>query len=156
MKNHYTEEEKNWITGGSNGMLPIRVTPSVINILDPGEIFVFGSNINGYHLGGAAWIAQEKFGSVLGIGGGIQGQSYAMSTMEGFDNIGPAVERFTSSARQHSKLKFFDTAIGCGIAGYTPEIIAPLFFDAAHIDNVYLPLSFWKVLQELNMIFAKG
>lgn len=69
--------------------------------------------------------------------------------MEGSENIKPAVERFTSFARQHQELKFFVTAIGCGIAGYQVEEIAPLFVDAAHLQNVYLPVSFWKIIRNI-------
>jgi len=137
-KNCHTEEEK------------YRITPSSINTLETNEVFVFGSNIDGIHAGGAARTAKEKFGAVWGIGEGLQGQSYAIPTMEGFENIRPAVERFTSFARRHPELKFLVTAIGCGIAGYTPEEIAPLFLDAAHLDNVYLPISFREVLQTLK------
>lgn len=145
-QNYYTEEERYWSTGGNTGTLPDRITPSQINILADGEIFVFGSNFEGQHLGGAARTAKEKYGAVWGIGEGLQGRSYAIPTMEGLDNLAPAVERFTSFARQHQKLKFYVTAIGCGIAGYQPEEIAPMFLESAWLPNVYLPLSFWKII----------
>ena len=70
------------------------------------------------------------FGAVWGIGEGLQGKSYAIPTMEGLENLAPAIQRFTSFAKQHKELKFFVTAIGCGIAGYQPEEIAPLFWEA--------------------------
>ncbi len=146
MQNVYTEEELYWSRGGNTGTLPERITPSQVNVLADGEIFVFGSNFQGRHLGGAARVAQEKYGAVWGIGEGLQGQSYAIPTMEGLENLAPAVQRFTSFARQHKELKFFVTAIGCGIAGYQPEEIAPMFLNAAYLPNVFLPLSFWKVI----------
>ena len=127
-------------------MLPSNITPSQVNVLADGEIFVFGSNFQGAHMGGAARVAKEKYGAVWGIGEGLQGKSYAIPTMEGLENLAPAVQRFTSFAKQHKELKFFVTAIGCGIAGYQPEEIAPMFLDAAYLPNVYLPLSFWKVI----------
>ena len=148
-KNIYTQEEEHWCRGGNTGTLPDRITPSQINVLANGEIFVFGSNFEGKHMGGAARVAEDKFGAVWGIGEGLQGKSYAIPTMEGLDNLAPAVQRFTSFARQHKELKFYVTAIGCGIAGYQPEQIAPLFLDAAYLNNVYLPLSFWKVILEV-------
>lgn len=37
-------------------------TAGRITRLAENEIFVFGSNLEGYHGGGAAWIAMEKFG----------------------------------------------------------------------------------------------
>ena len=146
MENSYTEEELHWCEGGSTGLLPNRITPSGVNVLNPGEVFVFGSNSEGNHLGGAARAAKEKFGAVWGIGEGLQGQSYAIPTMEGLKNMIPAIERFTSFAKQHQELKFYVTAIGCGIAGYLPEEVAPHFIQAASFPNVFLPLSFWKVI----------
>lgn len=145
-QNIYPEEEQHWCRGGNTGMLPSRITPSQVNVLEDGEIFVFGSNYQGAHMGGAARAAKEKYGAIWGIGEGLQGKSYAIPTMEGLDNLRPAVERFTSFARQHQELKFFVTAIGCGIAGYAPEEIAPFFLEAARMPNIYLPLSFWKII----------
>lgn len=148
-QNVYTEEELHWCRGGNTGMLPTNVTPSQVNVLADGEIFVFGSNFQGAHMGGAARVAKEKYGAVWGIGEGLQGKSYAIPTMEGLENLAPAVQRFTSFAKQHQELKFFVTAIGCGIAGYQPEVIAPMFLDAAYLPNVYLPLSFWKIIMHI-------
>ena len=64
--NNYTEEEKYWLIGGNTGTLPDRITPSMINVLKPNEIFVFGSNIQGMHMGGAARVAYSKFGAEWG------------------------------------------------------------------------------------------
>lgn len=147
-KNNYTEEEQYWMTGGNTGTLPDRITPSMINVLDPNEIFVFGSNIQGMHMGGAARVAYSKFGAEWGNGEGLQGQSYALPTMEGIENTTAAARHFTACAKDHPELKFFVTPVGCGIAGYTPEDIAPMFREAAKLENVYLPISFWKVLME--------
>lgn len=148
-QNVYTEEELHWCRGGNTGMLPTNVTPSQVNVLADGEIFVFGSNFHGAHMGGAARVAKEKYGAVWGIGEGLQGKSYAIPTMEGLENLAPAVQRFTSFAKQHQELKFFVTAIGCGIAGYQPEEIAPMFLEAARLPNVFLPISFWKVILDM-------
>ena len=148
-KNVYTEEELHWCRGGNTGMLPDRITPSQVNVLADGEIFVFGSNFQGAHMGGAARVAKDKYGAVWGIGEGLQGKSYAIPTMEGIDNMIPAIERFTSFAKQHQELKFFVTAIGCGIAGYQADEIAPFFLNAAYLPNVFLPLSFWKVIMDI-------
>ena len=123
-----------------------RVTPDYISTLKASEIFVFGSNAQGMHAGGAARYAMDYFGAIWGQGEGLQGQSYAIPTMEGLDNIGPAVERFISFAQQHPDYKFLVTPIGCGIAGYREEEIAPFFRKAIEMPNVYLPESFLKVL----------
>ena len=125
-----------------------RITPSHIYELAAGEIFVFGSNAEGMHMGGAARVAMEEFGAVWGQGEGLQGRSYAIPTMEGLDNLAPAVARFIDFARQHPELKLLVTPIGCGIAGYRPEQIAPLFADAVLLDNVFLPKSFWNILTD--------
>lgn len=148
-KNYYTEKEQYWSRGGNTGTLPSRITPSGVNVLESNEVFVFGSNFQGRHIGGAARAAKDKFGAVWGIGEGLQGQSYSIPTMEGIDNIKPAVERFTSFARQHHELKFYVTAIGCGIAGYKVDEIAPLFVEAAYLHNVYLPVSFWEIIMDV-------
>lgn len=107
--NIYTEEEQYWCRGGNTGTLPTRITPTQVNVLADGEIFVFGSNFQGRHIGGAAKYAKDQFGAVWGIGEGLQGRSYAIPTMEGLENLAPAVVRFTSFARQHKELKFFVT-----------------------------------------------
>lgn len=146
MENYYTDEEKYWCTGGNTGTLPSRITPSKLNDLGENGIFTFGSNFHGRHIGGAAKTAVDHFGAVWGIGEGLQGRSYAIPTMEGIENMRPAIERFTSFARQHKEYRFYVTAVACGIAGYKPEEIAPMFYNAAFLHNVYLPLPFWKVI----------
>lgn len=148
--NVYSEEEKRWMTGGEDGSLPKRVIPSEIYVLAPDEIFVFGSNALGMHHGAAARVAYNEFGAEWGNGEGLQGQSYAIPTMEGLTNTMTAVKRFIAFAREHTELMFLVTPIGCGIVGYFPEEIAPMFAEAALLENVYLPISFWKVLQETN------
>ena len=60
-----------------------RTTPERITELQPNEIFVFGSNLRGMHGGGAAYVALRKFGAIMGQGVGLQGQSYAIPTMQG-------------------------------------------------------------------------
>ena len=124
----------------------LRITPKWITSLQNDEVFVFGSNINGMHGGGAARVAIDKFGAVWGQGEGLQGQSYAIPTMEGLANIPPVVDRFIAFAKDHPELKFFVTPIGCGIAGYTEDEIAPLFKEATKLDNVFLPAGFWQIL----------
>ncbi|MDY3733995.1 MAG: hypothetical protein SOZ98_04180, partial [Sodaliphilus sp.] len=72
--------------------------------------------------------------------------SYAIPTMEGEESTKRAVERFVQFAQEHPELKFLVTPIGCGIAGYTPKEIAPMFETAVTLKNVYLPKIFWEVL----------
>ena len=124
-----------------------RISPEFINKLENNEIFVFGSNIEGMHGGGAARIAYDKFGAIWGQGVGLQGQSYGIPTMHGStDVIKPYVDEFIDFAKKHPELKFLVTRIGCGIAGFKDEEIAPLFIDAIKIENIYLPKSFYYIL----------
>ena len=124
-----------------------RITPEWIDTLRDNEIFVFGSNLAGMHGGGAARVARLRFGAVLGNGVGIQGQSYAIPTMQGgVETIRPYVDDFIAYAQQHPSLHFLVTPIGCGIAGFEPEDIAPLFEGAKAVKNISLPESFWEVI----------
>lgn len=124
-----------------------RTSPWMIVQLKPNEVFVFGSNVNGYHGGGAALTALQKFGAIWGQGEGLQGQSYGIPTMEGIDSMKAAIERFILFAKEHRELIFLVTPIGCGIAGYKPEEVAPFFRSAIDLENVYLPGSFWMILE---------
>ena len=124
-----------------------RVTPEFIRDLKNNEIFVFGSNLAGAHGGGAAYLAYERFGAIMGQGVGLQGQSYAIPTMQGGpETILPYVEEFVDFAKQHPELTFLVTKIGCGIAGFRPSEIAPLFAGAVEVENIYLPQDFWDEL----------
>lgn len=115
-------------------------TPNKITELKPNEVFVFGSNLEGMHGGGAALTAYKKFGAIWGRGNGIQGQSYGIPTMHGgIKDIEPYVAEFIQYAKNHSDKKFLVTLIGCGIAGFTPSEIAPLFKDALNVENIILP-----------------
>lgn len=126
----------------------MHTAPDYITELREDEIFVFGSNLAGMHGGGAARLAMQRFGAVWGQGVGLQGHSYAIPTMQGgVETIRPYVDEFTAFARQHPQLKFLVTEIGCGIAGFSVEQIAPLFAQAKELGNVYLPQRFWMVLE---------
>lgn len=125
-----------------------RITSNNITSLKENEIFVFGSNLAGMHGGGAARAAYKKFGAIWGQGVGLQGQSYGIPTMHGGVNrIQPYVDEFIIFAEEHPEMHFLVTRIGCGIAGFTDEEIAPLFRRAMKLENVFLPESFWKYLE---------
>ena len=117
-----------------------RTTPEFITELQPNEIFVFGSNLKGMHGGGAAYIAYRKFGAIIGQGVGLQGQSYAIPTMQGgVETIRPYVNEFIQFAKENKNLTFLVTRIGCGIAGFTDDEISPLFEKAHDAENIVLP-----------------
>lgn len=129
----------------------IRITPNHITTLKPNEIFVFGSNLQGYHSGGAARLAMDKWGAIWGQGIGLQGQTYAIPTMQGgTETIQPYIDQFIKFARNNPEKTFLVTAIGCGIAGFKPEDIAPLFKEATNIPNIWLPQRFREILQAEN------
>ena len=118
-------------------------TPERITSLRADEVFVFGSNLAGMHGGGAAYAAFKQFGAVWGCGVGLQGQSYAIPTMQGgVETIKPYVDEFIDFARSRPDLFFYVTRIGCGIAGFADAEIAPLFAAARAIPNICLPESF--------------
>ena len=126
-----------------------RISPRWIDSLEENEIFVFGSNLQGMHGGGAARVAHEKFGAVWGEGIGLQGQSYAIPTMHGgVDAIAPYVNDFIAFAKEHPELKFLVTEIGCGIAGFRISEMAPLFKEALKMENIYLPERFIEVQEK--------
>lgn len=125
-----------------------RYTPERITELKANEVFVFGSNLSGYHGGGAARIAMEKFGAIWGQGVGLQGQSYGIPTMQGgVETIKPYVDEFIGFAKAHPELTFLVTRIGCGIAGFRDDEIAPLFAETIAVENIILPQSFVEICQ---------
>lgn len=126
-----------------NGIERPDYTPGRITELLDDEIFVFGSNLEGLHAGGAAYTAMERFGAIWGQGVGLQGQSYGIPTMHGgIKDIKPYVDEFIKFAKDHKEYFFYVTRIGCGIAGFLDEEMAPLFNDAIGIDNICLPKEF--------------
>lgn len=128
----------------------MKISPSKIESLKENEIFVFGSNKEGMHMGGAAKIAHEKFGAIMGQGHGMQGRSYAINTMSGIEIIKQEVEKFIIYASQFvdTTVKFLVTEIGCGIAGHTVEEIAPLFKECP--ENIILPARFIFFNQQMK------
>lgn len=134
----------------------LKYTPENITHLEPDEIFVFGSNLEGIHAGGAAKVAVEKFGAKMGQGVGIRGQSYAIPTMQGgIETIKPYVDDFIDLAYEWDQNTFYVTRIGCGIAGFKDEEIAPLFDRAYDLYNVRLPKSFADIIRKNRELKAK-
>lgn len=116
-------------------------------------IFVFGSNLAGIHGGGAAKYAFEHYRAKWGKGEGLQGNSYALPTKDenvnslGLDAIKKYVIRFLQHAGKQKHTAYKVTAIGCGLAGYKPEEIGPMFELAP--DNCLMPPE-WKNVKELQ------
>ena len=132
-----------------NGVVRPDYTPNAISSLKADEVFVFGSNLHGHHSGGAARAAVKKFGAIWGQGVGLQGQSYAIPTMQGgVETIRPYTDQFIDFAKEHTELFFYVTRISCGIAGFKDSDIAPLFKDAMSVNNICIPQSFADILEE--------
>jgi hypothetical protein len=125
-----------------------------ITSLTPNQIFVFGSNLLGKHNGGAAKLAKDKFYAKYGVGIGPTGQSYAIPTKSNFETsltlnvINIYVSEFCLYAKQHPGNEFLVTEIGCGLAGYKPEDIAPMFIPAVALPNVHMSMRFWTIIAE--------
>lgn len=115
------------------------------------DIFVFGSNRAGRHGKGSALLARTMYGAIYGQGEGLQGSSYGIPTKDEhlkslpLTEIAKHVTVFLEFAKSHPEYLFHVVPIGCGLAGYTPEDIAPMFFDSPW--NVKIPTVFANVLK---------
>lgn len=132
-----------------------RITPKIIKELKENEVFVFGSNRQGRHGKGAALTACTKFGAIYGQSSGLQGNSYAIITKELRSNFEPVslqeikqgIDNFIIFAKDNKDLIFYVVELGCNLAYFKCEEIAPLFKEALNIDNIYLPENFLENLQ---------
>lgn len=111
------------------------------------RIFVFGSNLAGIHGAGSAKHAYLEHGAVYGRGIGMMDRSYAIPTKDrqlqalSLEEIAPHVWNFVEMTRLHPYLQFDVVKVGCGLAGYSEEQMAPLFSGAP--ENCHLP-SGWR------------
>ena len=133
-------------------------TPDYIDKLLPNQVFVFGSNVLGYHTGGASGTARKKFGAVWGQAEGLQGQCYAIPVDFGKGirkdtEVKASVEKFIAFAKENEQLFFFVTRIGCGIGGYRDDEMAQFFKDAMDVRNICLPKSFVDALKGGEVTF---
>ena len=130
----------------------MKFTPDKITKLKKNQIFVFGSNEAGIHGAGAAKLAVEKFGAKMGMGYGLQGQSFGIPTKDTFirtlslDKIEFYIYSFLSEVMEYTDTEFLVTKIGCGLAGYSEEEIANLFKGKFIPENVILPESFYNII----------
>ena len=131
------------------------VTHNHIKELKENEVFVFGSNRQGRHGKGAALTARNKFGAIYGQSEGLQGQSYAIITKElrkeyqpvSLGEIKLGVDTFIQFAKDNKHLTFYVVELGCNLAYFTVEEVAPLFKSAMKLRNIYLPQRFLDNLQ---------
>ena len=116
------------------------------------DVFVFGSNLAGIHGAGAAKYARKHCGAEIGVGQGITGTCYALPT-KGYDievirlsEIAEYIQVFKQYAREHPDTKFQVTKVGCGLGGWTSDLIAPLFMDSP--SNCYFDTDWKQYLPE--------
>ena len=133
----------------------------VISLLPENGIFVFGSNTQGRHGKGAAWIAKEYFGAIYGQPKGIQGRSYAIVTKDLTKTVHPSIppseiveqiERLYIFAERNPELEFWVAYSGTGtnLNGYTPEQMAFLFAisnDMNIPENMVFEEEFAKLME---------
>lgn len=128
----------------------MRVTPEKITELGDGQFAVVPTNQSGIHGAGFARKAYLTWGIERGVGEGFSGHCYLLPTKDWniktrpLADIAISVNRFFNAAKEHPHITFLVPAVGCGLAGLSPEQIAPLFKGAP--ENVHLPASFWAVL----------
>jgi len=132
-----------------------RVTGFITELSDD-EVFVFGSNLSGFHGKGAAKTAM-KWGAVWGRGEGLYGKTYALPTVRKklrgtlpLQSIEKYVKNFLECAEAHPDKKFYVTEVGCGLAGLKVKDIAPMFREALAMKNIWLPEKFIKTLEETH------
>ena len=141
-----------------------KFTPERIDELKPDEIFVFGSNMNGAHMGGAARIAYENFEATWGESEGLTGRSYAIPTLdENMEKVSESaleasIDKFIDFVLNNQQLTFYLTKIGCGIAGWSVDEVAKTFATALASflvplpDNIVWPREFYEILQSHGLV----
>ena len=105
-------------------------------------VWVFGSNLAGIHGAGSARIAHVTYGRPYGVNhanGFYQTwnlqETYAIPTKDAdiqtllLHEVIAYIEEFKTFVENNPNKMFFVTRIGCGLAGYTDEVIAPFFED---------------------------
>jgi len=138
----------------------IRYFSGFVSELLPTQRFVFGSNLAGIHGAGAARQAHKQFGAEWGVGEGPSGRCYALPTKDeriqtrSLKDIQHSVLRFMAYVIEHPELEFLLTPIGCGLAGYSPADIAPMF--GLPPDNLVLPESFKPYVQAASERMAQN
>ena len=111
-------------------------TPECISVLQEDEIFVFGSNLLGHHMGGAARTARRVFNAEMGVAEGLTGCAYALPTLnedmrqEAPEALRASFRRLLLFALDHPMLTFYLTEVGCGIAGWSAEEVSALLWEA--------------------------
>ena len=121
------------------------------------ELFVFGSNLEGKHNGGAARYAHRHFGAIWGQGTGPQGQCYAIPTMfNSVKGMKPYVDEFVEYVKAHPMNRFLITRLGCGVAGFRDNEVAPLFYGLRDVNNAVFSIEWWSVFIVMDESMGYG
>lgn len=113
------------------------------------QVFVFGSNPDGNHNGGAAAVALLLFGAKMGVAEGLAGHSYALPSVVGnLEEFKKHIDIFISFVKDHPEKEFVLTRVGCGSAFWTDNHIAPLFSDAFDLPNVFFPPEWDSIIRK--------
>lgn len=132
--------------------LILGVASSAIKTLAPGQVFVFGADRAGQHDGGAAEQAKKHFGAQVGVGDGLVGNSYAITTMDGtLGRLKVEIDKFLTYAMDHPEKEFLVTRVACGNAGWADEDVAPLFHRILTLDNVPIPMKWVRYITSKDM-----
>lgn len=134
----------------------MRITPEKVDFftLPKNTIVLVGTNEAGIHSAGFAKYCRTSGELVWQQAFGFSGSCFGIPTKDWFikqlplDAIAFYVNRFIALSKRGSNVTFWVTKIGCGLAGYTPEQIAPLFRECVNLPNVYLPQEFWDILNK--------
>lgn len=132
-----------------------RICSDLVSKLRRNEVFVFGSDEQGLHNGGAALKAVRRFGARPGVPEGPQGQCYAIPTVGasiGPDEIRAAFHRFVDYAKAHPEKVFKVISLGCGHGGYSPETMAPLVAEGVPVKNIHYPYDFWNAFERMGLV----
>lgn len=132
----------------------MRITPEKLTVLNRNDVVLIGTNESGIHGAGIADHAYKNWGAVMGQGFGAMGQCFGLPTKDweivSLDPhiINQYVQRYIvwTQLRQNKKRTHYVTQVGCGLAGFTPEEIAPMFAECIDMKNIWLPESFIDVI----------
>lgn len=134
------------------------------------EIFVFGSNTQGYHGGGWAKYAFDNFGAIRGQAEGRQGQSYAIITKDLTKKKHPSVSKnfiirqisvLYDYLNKNKDIKAYVAYSGTGknLNKYTSKELAGFFYEAGIIreansnlvripNNIVFEKDFYNLIRE--------
>lgn len=132
----------------------MRVTPEKLTDIGREDNILIGTNEAGIHGAGIARYAYDHWGASLGQGFGPMGNCFGLPTKDWeiqslpLDVINNYVERYIDWTQllRNYKWKNYVTQVGCGLAGFTPEEIAPMFAKCIKYNNIWLPQSFIDVI----------